>query len=114
MNLIQRQLKVVSLSSKLESFISEQLNITGIFRYVSLTTVCNYIATCAIEQPEENDELAQCLIALAFCAAQIPADRSPTQNIALYIIKVAAKSYPGLIPLLNKATVQIKPRNMLS
>lgn len=114
MNLIQRQFKVVKLSSKLEVFIRQELNITQVFRYVSLTKVSNYIATCAIEQSEESDDLTQCLIALAFCAEQLPVEKNPTQNIALYIIKTATEKYPLLQPMLDKLPTEKNHLSMLS
>jgi len=111
MNLIQRQYKVVKLSVKLGQFISQDLNITQIFKHTSLTKVSNYIATCALEQPEDCDELTQCLIALAYCAEQLPVERSHTQNIALFIIKTATEKYPLLQPMLDKRP---KDKNCLS
>ncbi|MBE7213774.1 hypothetical protein MK852_02635 [Shewanella benthica] len=114
MNLIQRQYKIVKLSAKLEPFISQELKITQIFSQTSLTKVSNYIATCALEQAEDYDDLTQCLIALAYCAEQLPVERNHTQNIALFIIKAATEKYPLLQPMLDKRPKDKNSLSMLS
>ncbi|GGJ05835.1 hypothetical protein GCM10007978_49280 [Shewanella hanedai] len=114
MNLVQRQYKIVKLSAKLELFIVEELNITQIFKQVSKAKVCNYIATCAVNQPEDCDDLTQCLIALAYCAEQLPVERNSTQNIALFIIKTATEKYPLLQPMLDKRPAEKDHLSMLS
>ncbi|MEC4726818.1 hypothetical protein HWQ46_14785 [Shewanella sp. D64] len=117
MNLIQRQYRIVKLSKKLEFFISQELNITQVFKHVTLTKVSNYIATCALEKSEDCedcDDLTQCLIALAYCAEQLPTERNSTQVIALFIIKTASEKYPLLQPMLDKCPKTQSYLNMLS
>ncbi len=114
MHLIQRQFKIVKRSAKLEKFITHELKITQIFKQVSLTKVSNYIATCALEQSSDCDDTTQCLIALAYCAEQLPVERNHTQNVALFIIKTATEKYPLLQPMLDKRPAEKNHLSMLS
>jgi len=102
MNLFQRQQKIARLSLQLEDFIENELNITQVFRYTSLSAVTNYIARCALDEPIEFDVKTQCLIAMAYCANQLPEIRNDVESLALFMITEASHQYPGLNPVISR------------
>ncbi|MGX9463577.1 hypothetical protein ACWXWU_20485 [Shewanella sp. A14] len=113
MNLFQRQYKIITLAEEVENFLATEIKIGSVFEYIPVSAVSHYIARFYTDEFAGYDRNTRCLMAMAYCAAQLPDDRSDVENLAFYVIKQVSYSYQQLTSLVEIASQKTFSKNMV-
>lgn len=113
MNLFQRQYKIITLAEEIDTFLATEIKIGSVFEYIPASAVCHYIAKFYTGELADYSRNTRCLIAMAYCAAQLPDNRNDVENLAFYVIKQVSHNYQQLASLVADIPLQSVSKNMI-
>ncbi|WP_028771830.1 hypothetical protein [Shewanella waksmanii] len=113
MNLFQRQYKIITLAEEVEGFLATEIKIGSVFEYIPASAVSHYIAKFYTDELAGYDRNTRCLMAMAYCVAQLPDNRSDVENLAFYVIKQVSYHYQQLAALVANVPQKSVSKNMI-